>query len=587
MIRGKTASASIAPLLSFACFALLFAITLALAFITLTAALLYLRPTPGFDYWVAGLPFLQSAIEGPWQWSTLWQQHAQAHHLVLSRLLFLADWYLDDFRGYGLLAANLLALAASASLVIYHLWRTPQLNQRSRWLALLLLCMASASSHHLHNLVFTFNTQWISGLLLILLSIHAVIKCSQSLTTPTRRLWGLCASVSALLLAYTTFSLPSLLLCWFLLVYFLRIPLPLAVGVSLLLVMALFGYLLNSTYLAGFSQGDSSLLAADKILALLQHLVTYVGLYLGSPLSELSRWQGLLLAAISLCLVLTVGLPLLKQRLPAADNSLWIMMLVYCAFIISMAAVTALGRFDINMAHAPRFRAFVMPFLVFAAIAALQLASRLKTYPQLAIQALVVSVFLYVLLAGQGLQLQRYSAEYDEYMPGAVAMASGLSDQEVVHESRFKMYQKENNQQILAYRDFLLRHQKGIFADPLYRQIGKPVAWLPGPAPNTPNTLAALAAGGYRWYGQGLPCKLQGKLLVINEHQAIGGGFIRRGLPDKSLSNARDMLLSHCDAQQGRLWEAYVPPGLDPGQPIRVIAYQDGVPLTIAQTVLP
>jgi hypothetical protein len=525
---------------------------------TLVGSIHYLRPGPGFDYWVGALPMLQSAFDGPWQWSMLWYEHAGAHRLLVPRLLFLLEWLCGDFRNQWLLGFSWAALLGSAWIMARAVWAEKIFDATARWICLLLITLGLGSAHHLNVMVYSFNQQWTTGLLLCLLSIKAVIDCCSCTDRRQRIVLIAIALLTSTLLALTTFSLPAILLVWLALCWMLRIRWQITVAISALLILACIAYISTLSLMATLT--DNKVAIENPALFFIQAvfiLIVSSLRYLGSPLAEYSLAAGITLAASAL---LVFAIAIKKYKHSADINPLLALAVAYAAFAVGMAFSTAIGRLEPHHAINPRFRAFILPFLVFAGILFMYQIQQYKTGLRLTLATTLIALALLVIVPGHFRQLLKFSDEYDLYLPGSIALATGLTDKSVVHESRFAKFQVVDNQQILSYRDFLKKHRRGIYATPFYQQIGTRVRLENNTTAIASGQLSAIHGGGYVWKGTTEVCGADGRVAVADaDGNIIGSGMVNRKLKDSGWKIIYEVFLPYCRSGNPVPWLAYVP----------------------------
>lgn len=552
---------------------------------TLIASVHYLRPGPGFDFWGNAMPFLQAAVDGPWSWFLFWEVGGSGHSLVVPRLLFLAEWHWGGFRNLGLLAVAWLALLGSGLLILRVVWRDARLDTGSRLLSVFLVLLLLGSGHHMNNLAYSFNMQWTVGLFLALSCITAVIQVRDS-DRPCGWVW--IAVLTAVLLVFTTFSLPALLMAWLMLAWCLRIRRSVCLGVAALLLIALLVYAWHMPWLHGIQwhgtdTGSPGL--SDLWHLLLPAIGLFILVYLGSPVSEYSLWAGACLAVMALAYL---GLQVIRSRassLSSREQALLWLAAGYGAFALGMAASTALGRvvfFD--LAYSPRFRTLVLPFLL---LILLVLVARMQHWPgQLRGLAsiMLVTVVTGLVVPGHIGQIKEFSNEYDLFMPPHVAMAVGLSDPAVVHESVRPANWPEDNARMMQYRDFLRDHRRGIFATPLFAQLGTSLTLPVSQLVEQPEAAVSLPGGGYRWQGVTEHCGSDGRVAIVDQiGTVVGSGFVYRGRSEDSLQMMYRVFLPLCRLGYPRHWQAFLTKSVAPGESVTAVVFDRGAVMPIAR----
>lgn len=554
---------------------------------TLVASVHYLRPGPGFDYWTGAMPFLRAAIDGPWQWPLLWEYYAGAHRLLLSRVLFLVEWLVSDFRGYCLLAFSWLALLASAVIMAKAVWAEKAFDKTSRWLCLLLIIFGLGSAHHLNNLVYTFNQQWTSGLLLVLLAIKGVMACQRENTRRKAIAYAALALLCTFLLAMTTFSILAIIVTWLALCWLLALRWPITVGVFVCLLLAFIATVASLPLLDALASNG---IGSDNLPLFILQALLYLTLnslrYLGSPLTEYSQPAGVTLAFAALLLLVVVAVQHKRQHLV---NPLVVLATAYAVFVTGMALSTAVGRLEPHHAINPRFRTFIVPFLVFAGIVCVYQIQNYKPTLRVALSTVLLAAALLVIVPGHLRQMFKFSEEYDLYLPGSIALASGFSDVSVVHESRFAMFQKVDNVQMLKYRDFMQHHQRGIFASDFYQQIGKHVDLGKLSTTNSDTTVTAIKGGGYLWQGTTEQCGADGRVAVADTSgTVIASGMVNRKLTASGWQQLYEVFLPYCRAGHAAAWRAYIPPtASNSNAPFYALVFVKQMPQMLARTELP
>lgn len=552
---------------------------------TLAGSLHYVRPGPSFDFWGSAMPLLRGAAEGPWEWQLLWERVGDAHHLLIPRILFLLEWYLGDFRNEVLLGFSWVALFLSAVILARAVWSDHDMDATTRATSLVFIVLGLGSAHHMNNLAYTFNQQWTSGLLLTLIWIQGIIRC-----TYAKNFWNCLMHVgitvtAGFLLAATTFSIPAILFSWIVMSMILPMRRTIAIGIALMLLLITMVYLNTLPMAANLGKTGvaSPLVIAATVLVVIP-LSTLR--FLGSPVAEYSLGAGILLAVIALYMFTTTFLH--ARRTP--QQKLFPLLAIGLASVVIMMAVsTAIGRADPAQAISPRFRTYVMPFLVCAAILAAGKVQFFTPVWRTIFRGALVAIAFLVVIPGHCRLLFKYSDEYDRYVPPFIALATGLTDEDAVYQALMRKFRAEDNRQMLGHRDFLQHHQKGIYATSFYRQIGSVVTTDTGLAADAATKLVALNDGAYRWEGTTDHCDREGRVAVADETgRVVGAGMVHRGLPDKSWRVLYQVFLPYCRSHHRTRWTAYLPPDTARGATFHALVFdQRGQADSVARIQIP
>lgn len=561
---------------------------------TLYASIRYLRPGPVLDFWGA-LPFLRAVSEGPWSWALFWEITSGAHRLVIPRLFFWLDFSWGSLRQGWLLALAWLALAGSAGIVLYWVWRALR-DAQARWLAVFLVVFGLGSAHQLLNLIFTFNLQWTWSVLFALLSITALIKADgirEQGSVPI--FWYLLAVMLSVALVFTTFSLPSLLMVWIALSWFLGWPRRvIVIGAVVLFLFALW-YLSTMPWLNDFfhlldREGakypgmQQQLHFYGKIVI---NLCFFVLVYLGSPLSEHSLWLGSLLGAVSLVWLLSVAHVFPQASTHPSVRALLCLCLAYAGFVLGMALSTALGRGVIDVAFNPRFRTVVMPFLVMAGLMLVVVSQYWSKTARFMTSVLLLALSLAVVLPGHVRQIHEFSGEYDHYMRPMLAMAAGLEDPAVVHESLWPMWWQSNNDLMMPHRDFMRDRGVGIFGTLFYRQMNTEIA-VAEKLHVAHETIKSLPGGGYLWQGHTDRCGRDGRVAVVDmQGRVLGTGMVMRALPNRDWRVLYQLFQPLCRPGHPRAWTAYLSADAQPNAEVMAVVFEAGKPLGVGTASVP
>jgi hypothetical protein len=555
----------------------------------------YLRPGPGFDFWGAGMPFLNAAIEGPWSWAMLWEMSAGAHRLVVPRILFWIEWWVGDFQNYLLLAFAWSALAGSALLVLRIVWQDRCLDQHSRWLCLVLVLLGFGSAQHMNNLAYAFNMQWTFGLLFSLLFIAGVIRAKISEGSGVRLLSILQVFLSAFILTFTTFSLPILLFVWVFMAWGLRIRWFFSVPVSAAIVFFSFEYV---SYLPIIN--DIKVIYSDgnpqsryiSFLEIAAYLSYFTLRYLGSPAYEVFQNLEVVLSFIVLIFLtrLCWSARISKDRLLESRPLFWLI-LGFSVFVFFMAIATGVGRLtDPGAAVSPRFRTFSMPFLTLSSIAVVCFIQGWNVVRRSVASFLLIVVFAGVVLPGHFRLLYMFSDEYDSYVTPVIAMAVGLSDKNVVHEARIGLWWGDDNVRMMKYRELLYSHRKGIYASPYFGQLGNSIEFSGNILAAVPESHAvkALPGGGFQWDGVTGRCGGDGRVALVNQEGVIvGAGRVSRALPDAGWKSIYRVFLPLCHGGEAVSWRAFLPATVKSGETFIAVTVDNDGEAFVASTVVP
>jgi len=520
---------------------------------TVAGSLHYVRPGPSFDFWDSAMPFLRAATDGPWEW----ERSGDAHHLLIPRMLFLLEWYLGDFRNYVLLGFSWGALFISGAILARAVWSDHDLDSITRSISLVLIVLGLGSAHHMNNLAYTFNQQWTSGLLLTLIWIQGIIQWAYAKTTRNRLMHAGVASSAGFLLAATTFSIPAILFSWMVMSMVLPIRRSTAISITLILLLITAVYLGTLPQAAHFGKIN----AANPLIIIATILVAIplsTLRFLGSPVTEYSLGAGILLAIIAL-VFFTVTF--FHARREPQKKSFPLLAIGLASFVIMMAISTAIGRADPAQAISPRFRTYVMPFLVCAAILATHKVQSFTPIWRIIFRCAIVTIAFLVVVPGHCRLLFKYSDEYDRYVPPFIALATGLTDEDAVYQALIRKFRTEDNRQMLRHRDLLKRHHKGIYATSFYQQIGNIATIDTGFSTDAVSKLVALNDSAYRWEGTTDRCDREGRVAIVDESGLIvGAGMVHRGLPDQGWRVFYRVFLPYCRSGHRTRWTAYLPP---------------------------
>ncbi|HQQ63026.1 MAG TPA: hypothetical protein PLF22_05575 [Pseudomonadales bacterium] len=561
---------------------------------TLSGSIRFLRPGPGFDYWTGAMPFLKSAVDGPFQWPLLWEMYGGAYSMVLGRLMFLAEWYLGNFRNYWMLGSEWLALIATGAIALRAVWQETNLDTASRYLCVVLVILACGSGQHMNNLSYTFNAPSTGSVVYCLLFIVGVYQ-SVTHTEKSFQVRGvLLSTVSAVLLAASIFSLPSLFATWCALALAFRLHRRNSLLVAALITAATLLYASQmppvGVLKTHFTLGIGPQAPGDvTVWTLFYYIGLFVLQYVGAPAAEYSMWIDTLFGAVCVAgLLCFLWKKILVDEQPAS-LLVWLV-LGYTAYLLSLALCTAIGRVGSDAMIAPRYRSYVMPLLMFAGIAAVYVLQNCKTWWRTAGSACLIVIAFAVVLPAHNRLLQQFSKEYDDYVTPFVAMSLGITHSDVVHQARWGVWWAADNKQMLEYRDFLRDHRKAIYAEPYFRQVGQSLS-LPVAAPDDtrlPSVIERLPGGGYQWKSTTETCDADGRIALVNEQGlVVGAGLVSRAMPDKDWRVNYEVFLPLCQKNYPAAWIAYLPVGTRAGEKVTAVAFDGGKPVVLARAVMP
>lgn len=561
------------------------------------ASIRYLRPGPGFDYWAGAMPFLQSAIDGPWLWGKLWEVYGGAYIMVVGRLLYLLEWIVGDFRNYWMLAFCWLSLASTAAITLWVVWKDEYLDSQSRLLCVLLVLLACFSGQHMNNLSYTFNAPSPASVSFCLLFIVAVFQGHESQNRSVQLRYGLLAVLVAILLALSIFSLPALLATWVAMALGLRMNWRLNAAVTTILIIATLGYvsvmppvqLLQYHFYFG---SEPDVAGAISFWLLLEAIALFVLQYIAAPFSEYSLTLTTVAGALILFGMLLFSWKHLSSFRSTRPSLLIWLIVAYAVYLLALAFCTSLGRLGAaDLMVSPRYRSYVTPFLMLSGIAAVyEIQFFQRGIRNFFTGCIVVLAFAIVLPAHNRL-IGQFSKEYDTYVTPFVAMSVGLTHIDVVHQSYWGVWWDADNKQMLGYKDFLHDHGKGIYAEPYYRQIGQRIT-LPDTANavlvNETASVELLPGGGYQWKGRTDQCGTDGRIALVNaQGDIVGAGLISRELPDKNWRINYEVFLPYCRANHLASWTGFLPQSAKVGDVFTAVTFIQGEPIVLEKAVMP
>ena len=576
------------------------ALALVLAAIIFLAALLgsmrFLRPGPGFDYWDAAMPFLKSAIDGPWHWPLLWEMYGGAYSLLFDRCMFWLEWWITDFRNSFTLAAEWLSLFSTAAVAMWAVWKDRYFDNHSRALCVLLVLLACGSGQHMNNLSYTFNMPSLASVTFCLLFIVGVFHAATSPEKSVQWRNVAVAGVSAVLLASCIFSLPALLATWCALALGLRLRLSISVLVAGIIIAVTLMYSSGMPTPLLFKlhytwSDEPHIEGAVTVWQLVSAMVQFLFQYTGAPLAEYSLSVAGWFSVFVLLGLLCFAWQQLRKTHNARSLSLLVWLILgYAVYLLTLDFCTALGRVGSDAVIAPRYRSYIMPYLMFAGIAAVYYIQKWKGWPRtIASVCLMLVAFLTVLPAHNRL-LNQFSKEYDDYVTPFVAMSVGLSHTDVVHQSRWGIWWAADNKQMLGSRDFLYQHRKGIYAEPYFSQLGQTVS-LPAVTSASlaaPVAMEHLPGGGYQWKGNTEVCGADGRVALVNNQGVIvGAGLVSRELPSKNWRVNVEVFQPICKKGRSVNWTAFLPVETQPGAVLKAVVFDGNTPTVLAQATVP
>jgi hypothetical protein len=239
---------------------------------------------------------------------------------------------------------------------------------------------------------------------------------------------------------------------------------------------------------------------------------------------------------------------------------------------------------------APRYRSYVMPFLMFAGIAAVYALQRCKSWWRTFGSAVLLLLVFAVVLPAHHRLLNQFSKEYDSYVTPFVAMSLGITHSDVVHQARWGIWWAADNQQMLEYRDFLRDHRKAIYAEPYFRQVGQTVQMPKKFTEDSqyPAVIERLPGGGYQWKSTTEVCDADGRIALVNQQGVIvGAGLVSRALPDNNWRVNLDVFLPLCSKKHPVSWIGFLPVNVKSGEVFSAVVFDDGKPVTLAHASMP
>jgi hypothetical protein len=552
---------------------------------TVVGSFRYVRVGPEVDYWGAAMPFLQAAVEGPWSWSLLWQISSGAHCLALPRLIFLSEWYVDDFRNIGTLCISWLLLLGSAGIVLRAVWAESELDWLSRVLCVFLVVMGFGSAQHMNNLAYSFNIQWPLDLFLSLLFIYLLVANRIFQATFEKFLCRVVTIVLvAVLLSISGFTLPALFVCLATILVGLKNQRIHSVLILICAAVVTIAYILFLPFVQNMLHqllGKSSDISNNiKVTDIFFSVLQFSFLYLVSPISEMSRQLGLLL---SIVILLFCCLQFIYRRRGNDRSILFWLVMGYAAFAVGMAVSTAIGRGIMpDLAFNPRYRTIAVPYLALVAILLVCCMQKWNATARVLCSLMLIVITMLTVIPGHIRLLKQFSGEYDQYSIPVISIAVGLEPR-AKRQINISAFGEVDWDLISRARAFLRQHRRGIYATPLFTQLGERVKLPNQQSVGSTRELRALPGGGYKWQGYTDQCGSDGRVAVVNaDGKIIGSGAVSRKIASDGWRVIYDGLLPLCRAGHPVLWTAYLPATVSAGDTVSAVSFpRDNEPVVI------
>jgi hypothetical protein len=380
-------------------------------------------PVPWWDMWDGYVEFFLRVRDG--DTGAWWGQHNE-HRLLLSRLLFWPDMAWFGGRGVLPVVANFLVVAGVAASFLHALRETAG-AARSTDVTRLIGAVAIAWLFlwiQEFNFAGAFQIQFFLAYAVPLWALLALHR--SSLPGASAAWFGLAcllAAASAGTMANGILVVP------------LMVVHALATRQSLARVaaLALLSVLVIGTYLHGYVPGPNQTSTTAALLAQPGRAIAYIVLYLGGPFFHLFGRSGLGRVVASVAgLVLLAGSArvawLLLTRRPA--DSLRTALLMFVAFVVGTAVVTAAGRLEYGLSQALSERYATPALMAWLALAILYtpalLASRWGR--SLSTLAWPAAALVLLILSFQARALIRPHEMLIERAVGALALSMNIRD---------------------------------------------------------------------------------------------------------------------------------------------------------------
>ncbi|RPH40831.1 MAG: hypothetical protein EHM87_21260 [Burkholderiales bacterium] len=380
-------------------------------------------PVPWWDMWDGYLEFYLRVRGG--ETAAWWGQHNE-HRLLLSRLLFWPDIAWFGGRGVLPIVANY-AVVAGVAAAFWHALRETAGKARSTDVLGLIGAVGTAWLFlwiQEFNFAGAFQIQFF---LAYAVPLWALLALHRSTLPGGSAAWF---GVACLLCAASWGTMANGILIGPLMVLHALVTRQSRVRIA---VLALLAALVIGTYLHGYVPGPNQTSTTAALLARPGQAIGYVVLYLGGPFFHLSGRSGVarVVAAFAGVVLLAgsarVAWMLLTRR---PTDSLRTALLMFVAFVVGTAIVTAAGRLEYGLSQALSERYATPALMAWFALAVLYTPSLLASrragavsrlaWPAAALVLLMLSFQVRALIRPHEMQIERAT--------GALALAMGVRD---------------------------------------------------------------------------------------------------------------------------------------------------------------
>jgi hypothetical protein len=380
-------------------------------------------PVPWWDMWDGYIEFYLRVRGG--ETSAWWGQHNE-HRLLLSRLLFWPDIAWFGGRGVLPIVANY-AVVAGVAAAFWHALRETAGNARSTDVLGLVGAVGTAWLFlwiQDFNFAGAFQIQFF---LAYAVPLWALLALHRSTLSGGSAAWF---GVACLLGAASWGTMANGILIGPLMVLHALVTRQSRLRIAALTLLAA---LVIGTYLHGYVPGPNQTSTTAALLAQPGRAIAYVVLYLGGPFFHLFGRSGLGRAIAALAgLVLLAGSArvawLLLTRRPT--DSLRTALLMFVAFVVGTAVVTAAGRLEYGLSQALSERYATPALMAWFALAILYTPALLASRRAGAVNRLAwpAAALVLLMLSFQVRALVRPHEMLIERATGALALAMGVRD---------------------------------------------------------------------------------------------------------------------------------------------------------------
>jgi hypothetical protein len=304
-------------------------------------------PVPFWDMWEGSLGFYLHWNEQGWQ---SWVSQHNEHRILLARLIFFLDYFLFNGANVFPIILNFVFVALSAFVFVAFLTATtvnPQRQPLLVYLACFSIIVGVLSSWvQSENLMWGFQSQFFLAQLLPLSALYALARSAADHELSWYLLAVFLGILSVGTMANGALALPFLALG--------SLLLPLR-GWQRVMLLVLSVFCL-AAYLWGYRSPQIHANPVESLLHAPMTVIAYVLVYMGAPSSGLTDQSLLLMGLVGsvvICMGAYCGIDVLlrKRREP-----FYLALLVFFAYIVSTAFITALGRINFGLEQAATSR---------------------------------------------------------------------------------------------------------------------------------------------------------------------------------------------------------------------------------------